>query len=194
MPPLGYAIGQLQGVYILAQNAEGLVMVDMHAAHERVTYEKLKRQAASATIARQRLLVPENIDVTVAEADLIEEVAELLEASGLLIERIGLQSVCLREVPALLTKKDLKGMLKDFLAELAAFGSSDELLRGRLDLLSSIACHGSVRANRQLSIAEMNALLRDMETTENAGLCNHGRPTYFMRSLDELDKLFYRGQ
>ncbi len=194
LPPLGYALGQLHGVYILAQNANGLVMVDMHAAHERVTYEKLKRQAAMSDIARQRLLVPENIEVSAAEADLVEEFTQALAASGLVIERTGPQSICLREVPALLTNKDLKNMVRDFLAELATFGSSDEMLRGQLDLLATVACHGSVRANRQLSLTEMNALLRDMETTENAGLCNHGRPTYFVRSMDELDRLFYRGQ
>jgi DNA mismatch repair protein MutL len=193
-PPLGYALGQLHGVYILAQNRQGLVMVDMHAAHERVTYEKLKVQAASASIPRQRLLVPQNLNVSEAEADLVENLADTFLQSGLVIERTGLQSVCLREVPALLSQKNLQRMVQDFLAELAEFGSSDELARGQLDLLASIACHGSVRANRQLTIAEMNALLREMEVTQNAGLCNHGRPTYFTRSLDELDKLFYRGQ
>ena len=110
------------------------------------------------------------------------------------IERTGIQSISLREVPALLSNKDLQIMVRDFLAELLAFGTSDRLQRGQFDLLASIACHGSVRANRHLSLAEMNALLREMETTENAGLCNHGRPTYFTRSLDDLDKLFYRGQ
>jgi DNA mismatch repair protein MutL len=194
LPPLGYALGQLHGVYILAQNAGGLVMVDMHAAHERVTYEKLKQQAAAAHIPRQRMLVPLSMDVTVAEADLVEELADELAAAGVVIERLGAQSISLREVPALLTNKDLPSMVRDFLAELLTYGRSDLMQRGQLDLLASIACHGSVRANRQLTLAEMNALLREMETTENAGLCNHGRPTYFTRSLDELDKLFYRGQ
>lgn len=193
-PPLGYALGQIHGVYILAQNNQGLVMVDMHAAHERVTYEKLKAQAASASIPRQRLLVPQNLNVSEAEADLVENLAETFLQAGLVIERTGLQSVSLREVPALLSQKNLQRMVQDFLAELAEYGTSDELARGQLDLLASVACHGSVRANRQLTIAEMNALLREMEVTENAGLCNHGRPTYFTRSLDELDKLFYRGQ
>jgi len=194
LPPLGYALGQLHGVYIVAQNADGLVLVDMHAAHERVTYEKLKAAAARSDIARQRLLVPLAMDVTTAEAELVEEMAEDLAAAGLVIERSGLQSISLREVPALLTKQDLQSMVRDFLAELAAYGSSDRLQRGQYDLLAGIACHGSVRANRQLTVAEMNALLRDMETTANAGLCNHGRPTYFVRSLKELDQLFYRGQ
>lgn len=192
--PLGYALGQLHGVYILAQNSSGLVIVDMHAAHERVTYEKLKQQVENADIPRQRLLVPQNLDVTAAEADLVEELAEELATAGLVIERSGLQSISLREVPALLTNKDLQTMVRDFLAELVVYGSSDRLQRGQFDLLASIACHGSVRANRTLTIAEMNALLREMESTENAGLCNHGRPTYFIRSLGELDQLFYRGQ
>jgi len=193
-PPLGYALGQVHGVYILAQNNEGLVIVDMHAAHERVTYEKLKAQAENASIARQRLLVPENLNVTEAEAELVEGLSDTFLQAGLVIERSGIQSVCLREVPALISFKKLQPMVRDFIAELAEFGNSDELLRGQLDLLASIACHCSVRANRSLTIAEMNALLREMEVTENAGLCNHGRPTYFTRSLADLDKLFYRGQ
>lgn len=193
-PPLGYALGQIHGVYILAQNSSGLVMVDMHAAHERITYEKLKTQAADQSIPRQRLLVPENLDVSEVEADMVEGMTAELAAAGLVIERTGLQSVCLREVPALVSQKDLRRMVTDFVAELTEFGTSDEMQRGQLDILASIACHGSLRANRQLTLAEMNALLREMETTENAGLCNHGRPTYFTRSLDELDKLFYRGQ
>ncbi len=194
LPPLGYALGQLHGVYILAQNAEGLVIVDMHAAHERVTYEKLKAQVAAQAVPRQRLLVPIAIDVSEAEADLVEASSDTLAASGLVLERSGIRSVTLREAPALLTKKDLTTMVRDFVSELVEYGTSDEIERRQLDLLATIACHGSVRANRQLTIAEMNALLRDMEQTENAGLCNHGRPTYFTRSLDELDKLFYRGQ
>ena len=194
IPPLGYALGQLHGVYILAQNAAGLVIVDMHAAHERVTYEKLKAQAADQDIPRQRLLVPETLNVSEMEANLVEQMAQEFALSGLVIERTGLQSICLREVPALLTQKNLQRMIIDFIAELADFGTSDEIQRGSLDLMASIACHGSIRANRQLSLPEMNALLRDMETTENAGLCNHGRPTYFTESLDQLDKLFYRGR
>jgi DNA mismatch repair protein MutL len=194
IPPLGYALGQLHGVYILAQNAAGLVIVDMHAAHERVTYEKLKAQAADQDIPRQRLLVPETLNVSEMEANLVEQMAQEFALSGLVIERTGLQSICLREVPTLLTQKNLQRMIIDFIAELADFGTSDEIQRGSLDLMASIACHGSIRANRQLSLPEMNALLRDMETTENAGLCNHGRPTYFTESLDQLDKLFYRGR
>ena len=193
-PPLGYALGHLHGVYILAQNDTGLVIVDAHAAHERVTYEKLKAQAAAQEVARQKLLVPLNIDVSEAEADLVETAERQLAAVGLVIERTGIGSISVREVPALLSARDLSRMVQDFVAELGEFGTSDEFERRQLDLLATMACHGSVRANRQLTLPEMNALLREMEQTENAGLCNHGRPTYFMRSLDQLDQLFYRGQ
>ncbi len=193
-PPLGYAIAQLHGVYILAQNAQGLVIVDMHAAHERITYEKLKRQLADTGIARQQLLVPEFVDVSAADADLIEESAEELGRAGLVVDRTGPQTVCVREIPTLLNGQNTGQMLRDFVSDIGTFGSSSELANRRDDLLSSMACYGSVRANRSLTIAEMNALLRDMEHTENGGLCIHGRPTYFVRTIDELDQLFLRGQ
>lgn len=192
--PLGYALGQLHGIYILAQNAQGLVLVDMHAAHERITYEKLKAQAAASAVARQRLLVPLTLDVSTAEADLVEDSSETLGEAGLVVERVGPASVCVREIPAVISARQVESMVQDFLADLASFGHSDEVERRRLDILSSIACRGSVRANRQLSLLEMNALLREMEVTDNAGLCNHGRPTWFSWGLDELDKLFYRGR
>ena len=192
--PLGYAIAQLQGIYILAQNAAGLVIVDMHAAHERIVYEKMKAQREAGAVARQRLLVPLTFDVSESDAQHVEDLAEQLEASGVVIERLGLNSVVVREVPVLLAKANLQQMITDLLAEMAEFGTADGLNRQGLDLLGNIACRGSVRANRQLTISEMNALLRDMETTENAGLCNHGRPTYVQRSLAELDRLFLRGQ
>jgi len=197
IPPLGYAIAQLHGVYILAQNEQGLVLVDMHAAHERVTYEKLKSQL-DGEIARQRLLVPIMLDVSERDAQLVEELQaefqEELQRCGLVMERAGLTSVAIREIPALLHERNVAATAKDLIAEFANYGTSDELQRRELDLLASMACHGSVRANRKLSIAEMNALLRDMEQTENAGLCNHGRPTYFQQSIDDLDRLFARGQ
>ena len=192
--PLGYAIAQLQGIYILAQNAAGLVIVDMHAAHERIVYEKMKAQREAGAVARQRLLVPLTFDVSESDAQHVEDLAEQLEASGVVIERLGLNSVVVREVPVLLAKANLQQMITDLLAEMAEFGTADGVNRHGLDLLGNIACRGSVRANRQLTIPEMNALLRDMETTENAGLCNHGRPTYVQRSLAELDRLFLRGQ
>lgn len=194
IPPMGYAIAQLHGVYVLAQNAEGLVMVDMHAAHERITYEKLKRQVEQQGVPRQPLLVPLALYVSVAEADLVEDLGDELSSAGLILQRTGPQAISVQEVPALISLKVVQELVQNLLADLAEFGGSKEVQNLQFDMLASIACHGSVRANRQLSILEMNALLREMEQTENAGLCNHGRPTYFTQSMAELDKLFYRGQ
>ncbi|MEZ5553580.1 MAG: DNA mismatch repair endonuclease MutL [Pseudomonadales bacterium] len=194
VPPLGFAIAQLHGIYILAQNSAGLVVVDMHAAHERITYERLKAQQQAGAIARQRLLVPDVLNVSEADADLLEEVAELLPDMGLVVERSGQQAVTVREVPALLNGADYQALIRDLLADFAELGTSPRIETARERLLAGMACHGSVRANRQLSLPEMNALLRDMEQTENAGQCNHGRPTYLLQSLAELDGLFLRGQ
>lgn len=192
--PLGYAIAQLHGIYILAQNSQGLVMVDMHAAHERIVYEQMKEAQARDGIARQRLLVPLTFNVTEQEANLAEECAEQLDAAGLIVERMGQSSVVVREVPVLLAKANVQEMVQDLLAELCEFGTGESIKRKNFDVLATLACRGSVRANRQLTIMEMNALLRSMEVTENAGLCNHGRPTYIRRNLAELDRLFLRGQ
>jgi DNA mismatch repair protein MutL len=194
IPPLGYAIAQLHGVYILAQNASGLVMVDMHAAHERITYEKMKAEAEREGLIRQPLLVPLALDVTFAESELVEDMSSELEQAGFVIERTGQQAITVREIPALLPPRDIATVIADVVNDLAELGTSDEVKRRQFDLLASIACHGSVRANRKLSVLEMNALLREMEQTENAGLCNHGRPTFFMQNLEDLDRLFYRGQ
>ena len=166
----------------------------MHAAHERIVYEKMKAQLEAGSVARQQLLVPLTFDVSETDAQWVEDLAEHLHKSGLVIERLGPCSVTVREVPVLLADADLQQMVTDLLAELAEFGTAEGVNRHGLDLLGNIACRGSVRANRRLTLPEMNALLRDMETTENAGLCNHGRPTYVQRSLDELDRLFLRGQ
>ena len=192
--PLGYAIAQLHGVYILAQNSQGLVVVDAHAAHERIVYEQMKHAQARDGIARQRLLVPLTFNVSEHEANLVEECSEQLDAAGLVVERMGQASVVVREVPVLLAKADIQKMVQDLLAELMEFGTSDSLARSNFDVLATLACRGSVRANRQLTVTEMNALLRSMEVTENAGLCNHGRPTFVQRSMAELDRLFLRGQ
>ncbi len=194
VPPLGFALAQLHGVYILAQNAEGLVVVDMHAAHERITYERLKVQMAEQSMARQRLLVPLALDVSEADADLAESLSDDLATMGLVVDRSGPASITVREVPALLAGGDVAGLVTDVLADCQALGNSDRLAERQERLLATMACHGSVRANRPLSISEMNALLRDMECTENAGQCNHGRPTYLVRSMIELDALFLRGQ
>lgn len=207
VPPLGYAIGQLHDVYILAQNAEGLVVVDMHAAHERIIYEALKVARANQALARQRLLVPVVLDVTEAEADLTEVAPDICSGYGLLVERSGIMTITVREVPALLADGDVAGMVRDLLAdalERDRMGLGDAPNAGpaelgglsarELDLLGNLACRAAVRAHRRLSLPEMNALLRQMEQTENAGQCNHGRPTYLVRSLDALDRLFLRGQ
>ena len=194
MPPLGFAIAQLCGIYILAENADGLVIVDMHAAHERISYEKLKRQFDERTLVRQPLLVPVAVAVSTAEAELVANMATLLEQLGLVVDRSGPTSVTVRECPALLRHADPEALLRDVLADLATAGSSDRVERARHEHLATMACHGAVRANRRLEIAEMNALLRDMERTERADQCNHGRPTWTSVSLADLDRLFLRGQ
>jgi DNA mismatch repair protein MutL len=194
-PPMGYALAQLHGVYILAENDEGLVVVDMHAAHERITYEKMKSdRAAQQAVHRQRLLVPETLEVTSGEADLIEIHGATLARLGLVVERLGPSSVVVREVPALLADGDIQAMTRDVLADLHSQGSSDRIEAAEDELLATIACHGSVRANRRLSLDEMNALLREMERTENAGQCNHGRPTFLVHPMGDLDRRFLRGQ
>ena len=194
VPPLGYAIAQLHGIYVLAQNATGLVVVDMHAAHERITYEKLKHSAAGAGVVTQRLLVPLAFDTTEAEAELAETAGDELSAMGIVLDRTGLCSVTVREVPALLAGADVERLATDLLAELAETGASRAIGNRRDDLLAGMACHASVRAHRQLTIAEMNALLREMERTENAEQCNHGRPTFLVQTLEDLDRQFLRGQ
>ena len=192
-PPLGYAIAQLHGIYILAQNAEGLVIVDMHAAHERITYEALKRAVNKGPVASQRLLVPEVLNVSESDADRVEEVGESLRKLGLVLERSGLQAVTIREAPALLAG-DAAALVRDVLADVSTLGTSARIEAAQETLLATMACHGSVRAHRQLTIAEMNGLLREMEITPNAGQCNHGRPTYLVHSMEDLDQLFLRGQ
>ena len=193
-PPLGYAIAQLHGIYILAENADGLVVVDMHAAHERVTYEKMKKALDGHGMPSQELLAPLALNTSEEEAELVEErCAEFVEM-GLAIDRAGPAAVQVRAVPSLLATGDVEEMVRDLLAEMVKFGKSRELVNRRDDLLASMACHGSVRANRSLSIAEMNGLLREMERTENAEQCNHGRPTYRVQTLHDLDAQFLRGQ
>ena len=194
MPALGFAIAQLHGIYVLAQNAEGLVIVDMHAAHERITYERLKAQLLAGEVPRQRLLVPVALDVGGAAADLLESADAALRGMGLVLERTGMAAATVREVPALLAGADIAQLARDLLADLAEFGSSDLTRERQERLLAGAACHASVRANRQLTVAEMNALLRDMEQTPNAGQCNHGRPTFVVQPVAALDRLFLRGQ
>ncbi len=193
-PPLGYAVAQLHGIYILAQNAEGLVLVDMHAAHERITYERMKQSHLGDGIRSQPLLVPQSVAVSSREADCAEQHGELFERLGLMVERSGEESLSLRAVPIALREADVEQLLRDVLSDLLEHGTSDRIEAHMDELLSTMACHGSVRANRRLTIPEMNALLRDMEETERSGQCNHGRPTWTQLSLDELDRLFMRGR
>ncbi|HYQ72834.1 MAG TPA: DNA mismatch repair endonuclease MutL, partial [Gammaproteobacteria bacterium] len=192
--PLGYALAQLHGVYILAQNDNGLVLVDMHAAHERITYEGLKMAQGGEGIRSQPLLVPVGLEVSQREADACEERQDWFAELGFEIGRMGPEQVVVRQVPALLGAADIAALVRDVLADLLEHGDSKRVEERMNELLSTMACHGSVRANRRLSIAEMNALLRDMEATERSGQCNHGRPTWVQVSLDELDKLFMRGR
>lgn len=193
-PPLGYAIAQLKNIYVLAENAQGLVLVDMHAAHERITYERLKTGRVCSNLRSQLLLVPMSLAVSAKEAAAAEEHADALAEWGLELSRSGPSGVVVRRIPALLEGADVGQLTRDVLAELAQHGSSRRLRELENELLSTMACHGSVRAGRRLSIPEMNALLRDMEATERSGQCNHGRPTWTQLSLSELDRLFMRGR
>ena len=193
-PPLGYALAQLGGAYILAENEEGLVIVDMHAAHERITYEKMKLASSEQTLVKQRLLVPLSLEVTRREADLVEALTEEFGRLGIGLERLGPSTIRVQEVPSLIGTADVAELVRDVLGELVEYGHSDSLAEHRDSLLATMACHGSIRANRRLAIEEMNALLREMERTENAGQCNHGRPTFHVQNLADLDRLFLRGQ
>jgi DNA mismatch repair protein MutL len=194
VPPLGFAIAQLGGIYILAENAEGLVVVDMHAAHERIVYEKLKTSFDDTSIVSQPLLVPVTIAVSEAEANRAEEATEIFARLGLTIDRSGPTSVCIRQVPALLKQADAEALIRDVLSDLQESDSSNRIEDTCHDMLATMACHHSIRANRVLTLAEMNALLREMETTERADQCNHGRPTWTAISIADLDRLFLRGQ
>ena len=193
-PPLGFAIAQLKNIFVLAENAHGLVLVDMHAAHERITYEKLKSARVGSNLRSQMLLVPLAIAVSAKEAAAAEEHAEALAEWGLELSRSGPATIVVRRIPALLEGADVAQLSRDVLSELAQHGNSRRLQELENELLSTMACHGSVRAGRRLTLPEMNALLREMEVTERSGQCNHGRPTWVQLSLAELDKLFMRGR
>ena len=199
-PPLGFAVAQIHGVYILAENEQGLVVVDMHAAHERITYERLKTamDEAEATgeggVKPQPLLVPVTVHVSRGEAAMVEDQADLLLRLGMEVERAGPEMVVARQVPGLLRDADVEQLVRDVLADILEYGGTRRLEEARNALLSSMACHGSVRAHRRLALPEMNALLRDMERTERSGQCNHGRPTWVQLGMGDLDKLFLRGR
>ena len=194
LPPLGYALAQLHGCYVLAENPAGLVVVDMHAAHERILYERLKTALAQGGIQTQALLVPVTVPVGPRERQWVEEHGVLFARAGLDVAALGPETVAVRQIPALLAGLDIAGLVRDLLADLAAHETSDRPERAILDMLASLACHGAVRANRSLNLLEMNALLRDMEGTDHGGQCNHGRPTWAQLTMAELDRLFRRGR
>jgi DNA mismatch repair protein MutL len=194
IPPLGFALAQLAGIYVLAENAHGLILVDMHAAHERITYERLKAAQATNGIRAQLLLVPMALAVSEREAACVEDHAEALGALGFDISRSGPQSVTIKRYPGLLEGADVARLVRDVLADLVTHGSSTRMEEVHNDMLSTMACHGSVRANRRLTLPEMNALLREMEATERSGQCNHGRPTWVQMSIADLDRMFLRGR
>ncbi len=194
IPPLGFALAQLKGIYILAESKDGLILVDMHAAHERIKYEAMKAELASDSIACQPLLVPVQIALSPTEVNTAQQHLVHFRAMGLELDFISDSELVLRQVPDILAKTNLPELIHDVLADLDALGESDRIEAQIHEILSTKACHGAVRANRQLSLPEMNALLRDMEVVERSGQCNHGRPTWVSVSIDDLDKWFQRGQ
>jgi len=194
MPPLGYAIAHLHSIYILTETAKGIILVDAHAAHERVTYERLKKQYHQGIVPSQPLLLPLKIQVTSIEADLVEQEHAFFTALGFELNRTGPEAIVLRATPALLGREDMDALIRDILADIITHGMSQRVLEKSNEILATMACHGSVRAKRKLTIEEMNALLRDMEQTERIGQCNHGRPTWIELNTSDLDKFFLRGQ
>ena len=192
--PLGQARAQIHDVYIVAENDQGLVLVDMHAAHERITYERLKTAHDAGPVEAQPLLVPESLSVRREEAELAEAHAEWFGELGFELDRSGPERLTIRQVPALLADADTVALVRDLLADVAADGTSSRATEARNEVLSTMACHGSVRAGRRLTLDEMNALLRAMERTERSDQCNHGRPTWVQLGMSDLDRLFLRGR
>lgn len=193
-PPLGYALGQVQGVYILAETKDGMVMVDMHAAHERILYEKMKEAMSRQEIAVQNLLVPLTVSLSEREADCVEKAVDFFETLGFTVERISKETIAIRAVPQLLANGPIEQLIRDIVTDLLQHGDSQRAQENVNKLLGTLACHSSVRAKRRLTLLEMNTLLRDMEKTDHSGQCNHGRPTTVQLSMDDLDKLFMRGR
>ncbi|MDI3323694.1 DNA mismatch repair endonuclease MutL [Pontibacterium granulatum] len=193
-PPLGYAVAQMHGIYILAQNAQGMVIVDMHAAHERIVYERMKKAYETEVVRSQPLLVPLSMAVSQREADCADEQQEVFKRLGFELARMGEETLVIRQVPVSLAKGNVEQLVRDVLADMLVYGVSNRIENHINELLATMACHGAVRANRQLTVPEMNALLRDMEMTERSGQCNHGRPTWTQLNMADLDKLFMRGQ
>jgi DNA mismatch repair protein MutL len=194
VPPLGFAIAQLAGVYVLAENADGLIVVDMHAAHERITYERMKRELGEARVEGQPLLVPITCKVSIEQADAAEAFAGDLARTGLELVRRGPAEVQITAIPALLKGVDAEALAREALADLSANAGTERAHAALNEVLATMACHAAVRANRRLTLAEMNALLREMERTQRIDQCNHGRPTWTRITLRELDALFLRGQ
>ena len=194
VPPLGVPIAQLHGIYILAASPEGLILVDMHAAHERITYERMKLALQQGGVVTQPLLVPVSVAVSRREADLAEQFGSELAANGFVVERRAPESLAIREVPALLAREDVTSLLRDLLADLAEHGESRRVSESLERVLANSACRTSLRAHRELTLAEMDALLREMERTPRADQCNHGRPTWTRLTHAELDRLFLRGR
>ncbi|MCM5570545.1 DNA mismatch repair endonuclease MutL [Burkholderiaceae bacterium FT117] len=194
IPPLGYAIAQLHGLYVLAQNAAGLVVVDMHAAHERIVYERLKSAVSETGLSQQPLLIPATFRADPLDVRAVEDEQDAIARLGLEITAMGPDVLAVRAVPAELARGDVVGLARSVIAELREYGASAALAARRDQLLATMACHAAVRANRRLGLDEMNALLRDIERTPAADQCNHGRPTWVQVGIDELDRLFLRGR
>ena len=194
IPPLGFALAQLKGVYILAESKDGLILVDMHAAHERIGYEKLKQDFAAGNIEQQPLLVPVRVALAEQQITIAMEHLDTFLKMGLELEALGETELVVRTVPTVLSRVDIPALIKDVLSDIAELGLSDRIELTIHDIFAEKACHGAVRANRLLTLPEMNALLREMETIERSGQCNHGRPTWVSVSMEDLDKWFLRGQ
>lgn len=194
IPPLGYAVAQLHGVYVLSQNKEGMVIVDMHAAHERITYERLKAELEESQIRMQPLLVPVDIQLNEKEIAVAIEFKKVFKQFGIEIECLGPDTIVVRQIPVLLQEENVEQLVRDVISDLIEHETSERIRQNFYGILSTVACHSSVRANRKLSVTEMNALLREMEATDNFSQCNHGRATWTLVSLKELDALFLRGR